>query len=160
MKTRILRHFTKIAALALCAGCGGGDLSGHYWNITITGIDNGCTDTPAAQHTEKAEYRVKIDGQDVEVAVGPDVFAVGTINGCFIDYESVIWGEEIDGVEVRWQLFGSATISLGEGSCNPANGSDWDGTEIFEVVNSESPDISPGCEYLEALSGKYTGETK
>lgn len=159
MTTRILRHLPILGAIAL-GGCTNPDLVGHYWNVTIVGLSDGCTDSPAAQYSEKAEYRVKIDGQDIEVAVGPDVFATGSINGCNIQYESVIWGEEIDGVEVRWQLYGSATINLGEGSCQPGNGTDWDGTEIFEVVNSESPEISPGCEYQVGLSGKYTGETK
>lgn len=145
-----------LAALGALSGCGSEDLSGQYFNLTLTGRDNGCTDDPV-NYTEKLEYRVKIDGQDVEVAVGPDVFAVGVVNGCSIQYESVVWGETIDDFEIRWKLLGSATINPG-GGCTTQNGSDWDGIERFEVVSSENPEISPGCEYEVALAGKYTGE--
>ncbi len=162
MHARAAHPWIALCALVLGAsGCTDPNLVGHYWNLTLTGVDDGCTGQPA-NYTEKLEYRVKIDGQDIEVAVGPDVFATGAINGCFISYESVVWGEEIgpDKTEVRWRLTGSATINTGTGSCRPGNGTDWDGVELFEVVNSEDPSISPGCVYEIALSGKYQGETK
>ena len=140
-------------------GCQGEDTSGHHWNMTLNGSENNCTGAPA-NYGEKLEYRVKIDGQDAVLAVGPDEFATGTLNGCNLVYETVVWGEMIGDFEVRWRLSGSATINTGGGSCTPDNGTDWDGTEWFEVVNSEDPAISPGCEYEIKTSGKYTGETK
>lgn len=145
-----------LVALGTFSGCSGEDLSGYTFNLTLTGRANECTAAPA-DYSEKLEYRVQIDGQDVEVAVGPDGFATGVSNGCSIQYETVVWGEQIDDFEIRWKLSGSATINPG-GGCNTQNGTDWDGVEVFEVVSSENPDISPGCEYEVALAGKYTGE--
>ena len=160
MQTPMARTWMAALTLALAgSGCSGSDLKGHYWNVTVTGLQDDCTGAQAT-YSEKFEYRVKIDGQDVEVAVGPDVFATGTANGCFVAYESVVWSESVAEANVRWILSGSATISMGDGSCRPANGTDWDGTEIFEVVNSETPEMSPGCEYSMQVSGKYQGETK
>lgn len=141
------------------AGCNPEDDSGHHWNLTLTGVDDACRGQPA-NYTEKLEYRVKLEGQDAVLAIGPDEFATGTINGCNLVYESVVWGEEFDDYEIKWRLTGSATINFGDGSCNPGNGTDWDGTEWFEVVNSEDPAIAPGCQYEIKTAGKYTGETK
>jgi len=140
-------------------GCSSDDLSGHYWNINVSGIADACTGAPA-DHTEKLEYRVKIDGQDVELAVGPDVFASGTMNGCDMFYDSVVWAEQRGDAEIRWQIHGSATVNTGGSSCNPANGTDWDGTETFEIISSEDPSFAPGCEYTLALSGKYVEEVR
>lgn len=153
---RLLHVLPWLAGLAACSG---EDTSGHTWALTLTGLENGCTDAPLAE-PEKLDYRVQIEGQDITLAVGPDEFATGQVNGCVIAYETVVWGEDVDGYEIRWQIHGGATITFGDESCSPSNGTDWDGQERFEVVSSENPSISPGCEVVVALAGKYTGQVK
>ena len=143
----------------LAGGCGNDDLEGHYWAITARGAENGCTDEPA-DTVDKFEYRLQYDGTDVEVAIGPDVFAEGVANGCQLAYESIIWTEESGGYEVACRIIGSAIAQQGGTACAVENGTDWDGTEIFEVVTSEHPDVSPGCQYEMTLEGKYLEQVK
>lgn len=151
----------RVALLALVlAGCTNADLKGHYWNISIAGDEDDCTGGNA-QYSEKLEYRVVFDGNDITMAVAEDEFATGNTNGCSISYESVIWEDVRGDYGLRWQIHGSATVNVGGGqSCKPGNGTDWDGVETFEVVSSEDPAISPGCEYSLKLSGKYVEEVK
>lgn len=151
-----VRAFPLLVGLAACSG---EDTSGHTWALTLTGLEDGCTGTPM-NYTEKIDYRLQITGQDVTLAVGPDEFATGTVNGCVIAYDTVVWGETVDDHEVRWQIHGGATITFGDASCSPSNGTDWDGQERFEVVSSDNEAISPGCEVVVAVSGKYTGLVK
>jgi len=151
----------RVPLLALVlVGCTNADLKGHYWNIAIQGDADECTGGNA-QYNDKLEYRVVFDGNDITMAVATDEFATGSTNGCSIVYESVIWEDTREGFDIRWQIQGSATVNVGGGkSCQPGNGTDWDGTETFEVVSSEDPDISPGCQYTLKLSGKYVEEVK
>jgi len=144
----------------LIVGCGNADLRGHYWNLSLQGEENDCTGD-AAKYSEKLEYRVLFEGNDITLAVGPDEFADGNVTGCSISYDSVIWEDVRGDYELRWQIHGSAVVNVGGGgSCQPLNGTDWDGIERFEVISSEDPDISPGCEYSMTLSGKYLEEVK
>lgn len=149
-------------AVLLSAGCSSEEVVGHYWAITATGITNECTtEVPVeGEVIAEFEYRIQYDGTNVEVAIGPDVFATGTANGCQLSYESIVWTEERDGMEVSWQIFGVAVAQQGGTACNVANGTDWQGTETFEVVTSQDPSIAPGCEYEMALEGKYLEEVK
>ncbi len=141
-------------------GCKNADLKGHYWNISIQGDEDDCTGG-SAKYGDKLDYRVVFDGNDITLAVAKDEFATGGVNGCSISYDSVIWEDERAGFGLRWQIHGSATVNVGGGkSCQPGNGTDWDGVETFEVISSEDPDISPGCEYSLNLSGKYVEEVK
>ena len=57
------------AALFAASGCEGEDLSGFYWDVTVKGTENECTVDPP-NYSEKYEYRVKFDGNDIIVAVG------------------------------------------------------------------------------------------
>jgi hypothetical protein len=144
----------------LLGGCGNANLKGHYWNLSLDGSEDDCTGA-AANYKEKLEYRVMIEGNEVALAVEQDEFATGNVNGCSISYESVIWEEVRGDFEIRWKIYGSAVINVGGGqSCQPLNGTDWDGTEVFEVISSDDPEISPGCEYSMSLSGKYIEEVK
>jgi hypothetical protein len=146
-----------LAGLVL-GGCTSEELRGHYWNITLNGVDDQCTGA-GVNYTEKLEYRMRIDGQEVTLAVGENEFAWGTINGCFAEYQSLVWTEDRNGYDVSWQIQGSATVNTKGETCK-VDGKDWDGGEVFEVVNSGDPEISPGCIYTVAVSGTYIEEVK
>ena len=99
-------------------GCGNADLKGHYWNLTLQGDEDACTGD-AANYSEKLEYRVLYEGNDVTLAVGEDEFAEGTANGCSIAYESVIWEDIRGDFAIRWQITGSAVVNVGGGGSSP-----------------------------------------
>lgn len=146
-------------ALLAGAGCSSVEHEGHYWSITAKGVEDRCTGGPATAK-ESFEYRVRYTGTSIEVAVGSDVFATGTANGCQLAYESLVWTEERNGYEVSWRIVGHAVAQQEGTSCNIANGKDWEGTELFEVVRSDDPELAPGCAYEMALEGTYLEEVK
>lgn len=140
----------------LLAGCGGGELPGMYFSLTAEGQENLCTGG-GADHSEKLEYRVLTNGNELQIAIEDDIFATGTIEGCTLSYASVVWADYRDDREIKWQIVGSATANLGGASgCVPD--SDWQGTEEFIVVTSEHEEVQPGCTYTMGLSGKFLRE--
>lgn len=136
-------------------GCGGKDLPGHYWNVTVDGSDNQCTGNAADYHNEY-EYRLVIDSNDVQVAIGEDVFATGTIEGCTVSYASLAWSDYRDDLEIQWEILGVARINVG-GGAGCVTGSDWEGTETFLITESAHPDVQPGCTYTLTATGTYVG---
>lgn len=144
--------------LATLVACGGGDLPGHYWELTATTGTDGCNN-PAVQYAEDFEYRLEIDVSDVQVAIGPDTFASGTLDGCNVTYDSVVWTEVREAGNIQWTLHGEATAQRGDGACGTGD-ADWIGTETFLVLSSEDPTVSPGCEYVLNLAGTYVGEVE
>jgi len=140
----------------MCAvfGCTEAELPGEYFRIQASGDVNECTGA-AASLKEQFTYRLIVDGSTVDIAVGPDVFATGFIEGCELDYESVVWEERRDGGEIAWQLRGSATINLrGECDLQLPGGESWLGAEVFQLVSADDElGLSPGCEYSSNLSG-------
>ena len=142
-------------ALLGTAGCGSADLSGHYWDVTLSGSVNECTD--GANYNERLDYRVVYNGNDVTLYIGEDLFATGRTEGCGISYQSIVWGETRDGYDVKWQIFGAANVEQGGAGC--VDGAlDWSGTETFQITFSEHPDISAGCTYTLDVTGTYTEE--
>jgi hypothetical protein len=143
--------FTALSPLIV--GCGDAALPGDLFQISAKGLEDGCTGGNA-NLSENFEYRVVFDGNNVEIAVGEDVFASGRADGCLISYESVVWQEDRNGKSVNWQILGSATVDV-NGSCETGSESDWIGTESFQIVNSEDESLTPGCSYLTELTGKH-----
>ena len=137
-------------------GCGGGDLPGHYWRLNATTGDDGCN--TSTQYAEEFDYRLEIDVSTVSVAIGPDTFAEGQIDGCTVTYDSIVWTEVRPAGNIQWTLTGEATAQRGDGACGIST--DWIGTETFLVLSSEDPAISPGCTYTLNLSGTYEGEVE
>ncbi len=141
----------------LTMGCQEEALPGHEYRIEATGLENGCTDAPA-NLSERFTYRVVVDGSNVELAVGPDVFATGFMDGCVLTYESVVWEERYSGGEISWQLYGDAVVEIPGSDCGDpdelAGGLDWGGSETFILKSStEEAEMSPGCEYTSTLAG-------
>lgn len=147
-----------LAPLALAA-CGGEDLVGFEWDVTLTGTVDLCND-PTIGYQEAFRYRLEFieGGNFVDLAIGPDNFASGQISGCEINYETVVWGETRDGYDLRWRMEGEALYQQagGCGTQLPPN-VDWKGTEVFTVVQSSNPNIPPGCTYTLDAEGTYVG---
>ncbi len=151
---------TALSALCVLSACSKDEVVGHYWDVTASGVGDTCTGSPA-NYKESFEYRVVIDGQEADLAVGPNIFASGSMNGLMFVYDSVIWTEDRGDFEISWQIHGLAAINQGgSGAGKLENGTDWDGEEIFEVISSSDPAVSPGCTYTLALAGKYLREVK
>lgn len=148
-----------VLALSLAA-CTRDDLRGDYFDVTFTATDDSCTGA-APSHSETVEYRVILEGQGVEIAVGPDVFATGAADGCDIAYTSVVWTEDRDGFRISWQISGEAVINVGGGqSCPLEDDVDWLGEERFEIITSEDPALSPGCTYESEAVGVFLETVK
>ena len=150
-----------VGALVL-AGCGADEeLPGDYFEIKAVGDANDCTGDNPEGFSEKFEYRVVLDGNTAEIAVGPDVFATGRLEGCLLNYESVVWEENRNGGEIAWQIVGSATVNIDDACPPPVEGEDWVGSEDFEIVSAdEGAGVSPGCSYRTALKGRYVKGVK
>ncbi len=142
----------------LLVACNGDSERGHYFDITLAGADDECTSDPVS-YEEKIEYRLVVDGQAIELAVGPDVFATGTVNGCELVYTSVLWTEDRGEARISWQIQGSARVNL-DGGCPIESGGDWEGTETFEIISSDEPALQPGCEYGLDVTGTHLREEK
>jgi hypothetical protein len=154
----VLRFALRSGWVVAVVGCGGKDLPGHYWDVVVTGQDNQCTGN-APDYTEQYEYRVVIAGNDIEVAIGPDVFALGTIEACSVQYSSLAWSDYRDDKEIQWEILGEGRINLGNGAGCVAD-TDWEGTETFLVTNSAHPDVSSGCTYTLSVTGTYKFEVE
>lgn len=148
--------------LAIASGCTGAGLEGNLFDVTLVGVDNDCTGEPLNRR-ENHEYRLVIDGLNIVVAIGEDEWATGSINGCRIEYESVIVTDvrndaEGNQHEIRWRITGEAEIDQSGGaSCIDEGNLDWIGTETIEVIRSQHPNVDPGCTYSFESTGLFTG---
>lgn len=131
--------------------------SGFAWSVDLSGIDDECNE-PDAVYEDTLEFLMDFEGSAATLALGPSVFATGTISGCTVTYQSVVWPDERDGHALRWRLEGSATWRPGGTACNLEEGVDWLGQETVTIVDSEHPDLEPGCRYTMQTEGIYLGE--
>ena len=126
-RTGAVRWLAVAGAASILVACAAEDeLPGDYFEIKAIGEENDCTDG-AANLDEKFEYRVVLDGNTAELAIGADVFATGRLEGCLLSYESVVWEEKRDGGEISWQIIGSATVNIDDSCPPPVEGEDWIG---------------------------------
>ncbi len=144
-----------------------------YFDVTVTAEDvDGDTfidtchpdATELEAYSETFRYAVFFDANRAEVYVVTDtdvgqdaqLFAVGSLNGCDMEYATVIVGEETesDG-EVKWKLSGAAAFDVGTNQCVDEEGADWLGTEIFEIESSTDDTLEVGCTYELRTTGVY-----
>lgn len=162
MSTAFQTPLRALALAALASGCIAAELPGSRFDVSIRGDVNDCTATPAENRVESHEYRLEIDGLDIVLAIGEDEFAVGEIDGCNIEYETVVvtdYRNDSEGNqhEIRWKLNGEATIDqLGGVACLDEPGVDWEGTETITVIRSQHPAVDPGCTYTMDVTGRFT----
>jgi len=102
---------------------------------------------------ESFTYELYFEGSNVEVRVDGESFAAGVREGCDLVYESAVWLEERGSGDLRWKLNGEAIYEGAAGGCDLADGSDWSGTEIIEVVESADDDVPEGCTYEMVTEG-------
>ncbi len=143
--------------LVLFVGCSGnGELPGEYFEIKATAGEDDCG-AAEGNWKDKFDYRMVVDGNTVELAVGPDVFATGRMEGCLVVYETVIWEEQRNGGEIAWQILGTATVSFDPGACPPlVENEDWVGSEEFLIVSADDgTGLTPGCGFSTSLVGKH-----
>jgi hypothetical protein len=153
----LLRLSGLFALFATTIGCSE-PLEGFEWDVTLTGEVDLCNPEPIG-FRETFRYRLSFSGAATTLSLGPDAFAQGTISGCRIAYQSVVWAEERDGHEFRWLLEGEAFYRQGSGcTAQLPNNVDWLGTETFTIVETDHPDIPPNCTYQLSAEGVYIGE--
>ncbi len=136
--------------------CGGSDLPGNYYNVDVNGASNTCTGD-GSNYSDRFEYRLEVDVQDVKLSIGEDLWATGAADGCLVTYESIVWEEPIDDYLVKWQIQGVARVNTGGGSGCVEDG-DWEGTESFVILVSDHPDIAAGCTYDLDVTGTWLQE--
>jgi hypothetical protein len=128
-----------------------------HFTVTVTATSDTCHPDASEGYEETFEYAVFFaDAQRAEVYVGEELFAVGTIAGCTLSYQTVVFGEETeaDG-NVKWQLFGEAQFDTVPGADACVDGEDdWLGEEVFEIVSSVDETLEPGCQYVTETRGK------
>jgi hypothetical protein len=142
------------------AACKPEVLAGSYWHVQVIEATDFCNDPPKDYGGPmEMDYRLVYDNSSVALHVEEGgesyQFASGTISGCDIEYESVVWGEAMDsGYGAKWQLLGDAVFRAGGDSCS-LDDLDWQGTETFEIVSTDDPDMLPGCTYVLNMEGSF-----
>lgn len=139
-------------------------LEGFAWQVTVSGGEPGfdsCNIGSEQPYTETFTYALDFDGANVDLGLLIDGtifgFADGNLSGCDVSYQSVVWQDQRDGGEVRWQLEGEASMRQGGSTCNMDDGVDWVGFEEITVLDSTDPDVPPGCTYRMDATGTYDG---
>ena len=161
MTTKSSIRFLSALAIIMSSGCSEEPPDGFVWAIDLVGTIDGCNN-PVVGYQTSSDYRLTFEGSAVALSIGPDEFANGTISGCQVAYQTVVWGEdrEIDGEmhEIKWQITGDAIFRQGGDTCNLPVGTDWIGTEITTILDSTSPSFEVGCTYTVETTGAYVGQ--
>jgi hypothetical protein len=125
-----------------------------YYDVTVTGETDGCHPDATDGYQSDFSYALSFDASSATIYIGEDVFAVGSITGCDLTYQTVVIGQdtESDG-EVKWQLFGTASVDPAEGDACVEGDTDWEGTEYFEIVESADESLEVGCQYTMSTVG-------
>jgi len=144
-----------VLGASFALGCAGEELPGNYFDVALKGADNSCTGG-GATYSDRLTYRVVFSGNNVSVAIEDDVWATGIVDGCRLDYTSLLWATVRDGAEIQWKITGTARVDAEGGmTCLEEPATDWVGTETFIVTGSAHPDVSPGCTYTVDTGGEF-----
>lgn len=106
---------------------------------------------------ESYDYAVFFDASSADVYVDGEPFASGTVSQCVLTYQTVTILEERSAGNLKWQLTGQARLDAGDDGCVEGE-NDFEGTETFEIVDSDDDNIEIGCTYPTSTAGTYTGE--
>lgn len=124
--------------------------------ITVKGESDTCTGEEAV-YEDTFTYDVFIDGSTALIQIDTEDFAVGSIFGCSLTYQSTVWFEEASGGSFQWQISGEAQFEDVAQGCDLPEDTDWEGTERLVVVDSDNPDVLSGCDYDMTLTGVLLG---
>ena len=151
------RHPALLAAIAAIAACKEESKvpeGAAGYAITVTAVADQCHPDSEQGYTESFDYFIALDASTATIYIDEQVFAIGIASGCTLSYQTPIIGEDTDNDgNVKWQLFGEASLDAGDDACVPGE-NDWEGTEAFEIVSSEDDTLEPGCEYRTETTGK------
>jgi hypothetical protein len=134
-----------------------------YYDVQVTAADidgDGLADSCHPDNTEGYQeaftYALAFDENSATIYIGEQVYAVGTIMGCDLTYQTVVIGEDTqnDGY-VHWQLTGQAQVDQpGQDQCTSDDPDlDWVGTEYFEIISTDDDTLEPGCTYESTTAG-------
>jgi|WetSurMetagenome_2_1015567.scaffolds.fasta_scaffold547444_1 hypothetical protein len=146
---------------AACGPSAGDPPSGAYnWDVALEGTKDSCN-KEMQSYSDAFTYSLLFEGTSASLYIGEAQFASGTIQGCGLQYEGPVIGEQRgadDAFWVQWQLAGDAVVRLGGSGCDLSLDEDWNGTEVFTLVSSDDPSIPAGCTYTVAVTGTYQGQ--
>jgi hypothetical protein len=137
------------------------DPDSFNWEVTVTGIEDLCNPQDPQGFQETLTYSLFFDGSVTEIKIGQDSFASGIMTGCSLEYDTPLVGERRGPNEeywVKWKLTGEALLRQGGSSCELDEGVDWSGTETFEIMETDDPDLQVGCTYTLSVTGTYKGQ--
>ena len=123
----------------------------QQFSVTVTSADEG-------NYTESFDYYLALEGSAITVYIGEAAFARGTASGCDITYQSVVFGQEREAGDVKWQLFGQALTENASGDPCVEGDDEWSGTEYAEIVASDDENIEIGTIYDMNTAGSFVGE--
>lgn len=129
------------------------------WEVDLAVVTDRCLPAASEGYAESLRYDLSYEANLVSMSLEGVEFATGAASGCALSYTSAVWGETVEGYAVRWQLTGEALYRPGGTSCGLPAGVDWQGTETFQIVGSEHPEIAVGCEVLLTADGVFVGES-
>lgn len=119
-----------------------------FYNVEVTAVSNDCHPDNTEGYKDTFEYAVAFDASSATIYIGESAFAAGTITGCDLTYQTVVFGEDRGGGEIKYQLFGQAAVeSTDSNGCVEDPDAEWQGTEYYEIVNSADESVQKGCTY-------------
>ena len=141
-----------VLALSLLA-CESSNIPSEAQEYKVTGTDDG-----DGGYSETFDYYVALEGSSITLYIGEAAFARGTASGCDITYQSVVFGQTRDAGDIKWQLYGQASVENSSGDPCVDGEDDWSGTEYAEIVASEDDSILVGDIYNMVTTGKFVGQ--
>lgn len=180
-----MNRIVPLLGVLLAAGCGQPELNpdAFHWDVVVSGFDDQCNE-PAVPSKDNFTYSLSFEGSLVDLAIGWDSFASGTISGCSIRYESPLVGQDHGGHQVQWELAGEGFFRQGRDDCEmgekvqqiydnnaplldfeadweqrsdvaDADRVDWVSVETFRIISDEAEDLPVNCTYTSLVVGSF-----
>jgi len=166
-----------VPLITVLVACGTEDVEPDgIWKVTLSNSDADCQEVrnytslatdvicgsdcegDVPKINETLRYQLYFDGDNAEVRVDGQTFASGVLDGCLLSYESPVWLEERKGGDIQWSVEGHETEVQAKVDCGLPKDIDWIGYEEIHIIESDDPDLAPGCSYRVAAVGEYVGD--
>ena len=146
--------FLKGVFMGMLLACAPQEEPDASWKVTVTGTETDCTSDTSGFLSEYT-YDVFQEATQIKIYIEDSLFATGQLRGCFIEYQSAAYLEDAPEGRFTWDITGVADVQGAAGGCDLPEGLDWQGTETVTVLDSEHPDVLPGCTYNMSVEGTY-----